>query len=326
MAYFDRVWRSRGASALRREFVGAATRDRARAAKHLNSGDATFPVLYLLMPELDRLGLYRELSARNIYALRLAAKKTGERNLESYLRYLQEMSDTDAELEYLTWMVDTGADWDGPSAGRDSYDAVIDLAVALLAGTWGEGGALARAAELIFRRNRAGLFIHDLVWGFFRDADAETLSAIAKYILSKDMRDVELACRLLGLDIPEAEEGQKRAFEGYTDYLRENRPFLYITGENFQATSAPSYIVPDVEAKYLRREISPKSRAPITPLTDAEMRALDAFREAEEEERVLLSEHSGRLKNRDGAAWEDWINADIARQVMAAREGGGEPI
>ncbi|MDR0861201.1 MAG: hypothetical protein LBN30_00250 [Oscillospiraceae bacterium] len=327
MGYFDRVWRTHGMGILKREFAAVVSRDRARAARQLNGEDATFPVLFILMPELDRFGFYKELSPRNISALRITTKKTtGDEKLERYLRYLEETETEQSQRDTLRWIIETGIDWDGPSAGRDEYDTVIDYAVALLVGDHGDNSQLAKIAELIFRRNRSGLFIHDLVWGFFRSVDADALSVVAKYIVSTNRDDVELACQMLGLDVPETMEAQEKTFTRYTDYLSENKSYLYLTGEGFQASSAPRHLTHDPEAKYLRREISPRDRAPLAPLSEIELKALTRFREAKDDVRELLIRHSGKVKTRGDDAWHNWINSDIARQVLAAQEDEGENI
>jgi hypothetical protein len=318
------MWRTHGSAALKSTFYSTAVRDRERAARYLNDADTSFPVLFILMPELEKLGLYKELSARNLHALRVCARK--QQKLEAYLTHLSGEIGEDAAREYYHWMVETGIGWDGPSAGRDEFDEVIDRTAALLIAAHSDDTLLVPIAELIFRRNRRGLFIHDLVWGFFQSADAAALAVIAKYIRSKDDADTQLACELLGLNAPEGESAKREVFDSFSEWLGENRPYLYLTGEHFQATSAPRPLGRDLEAKYLHREISPKDRAPKTPLEEHELKALEQFREAEREEQELLSAHSHKLHGKDKNAWGNWLGRHIAEQVMAARGDKGEMI
>jgi hypothetical protein len=326
VSYFDRIWRSSGASALKSEFYSAATRARERAVRYLSDGETSFPVVFILMPELERLGLYKDLPECQLHALRLCAKKTTDMKLESYLTYLLGGEEVKAPVECLKWLLESGITWDGPSAGRDDYDAVIDLAATLVIGDYGDTTMLVPIAELIFRRNRRGLFIHDLVWGFFQSIDAGALSALSKYILSNDVSDVNLACELLGLDVPMSDADKQTTFYGYTEWLRENRPYLYLTGEHFQATSKPHHLLHDVEAKYLQREITPRERAPLSPLSEEERRKLGQFREAKREEQDLLSAHSKKLRAKDMSAWGDWLGMELAEQVMAAKHDGEEAV
>jgi hypothetical protein len=327
VSYLDKIWRTSGASALRSEFYSVATRGRERAVRYLSDGDTSFPVLFILMPELERLGLYKDLPPRCVHALRLCAKKTSNAKLEDYLTYLIGGGEAiKAPQECLKWMLESGINWDGPSAGRDDYDAVIDLAATLIIADYGDTSMLVAIAELIFERNRRGLFIHDLVWGFFQSIDAGALSALSKYILSGDDSDVNLACELLGLDVPETQADKQTTYYGYTEWLRENRPYLYLTGEHFQATSKPHHLMHDVEAKYLQREITPRERAPLSPLSEDEQMRLGHFRQAGSEEQDLLSKHSKKLHTKDENAWGDWLGMELAEQVMAAKHDDREAV
>ncbi len=63
----------------------------------------------------------------------------------------------------LKWIFETGKNWDGPSVGHDPYDAVIDYTVALLIIVYEDKHILKEVAGLIFKRNRRGLYFHDLL-------------------------------------------------------------------------------------------------------------------------------------------------------------------
>ena len=70
-------------------------------------------------------------------------------------------SDANTLRTTLRWMLATGKYWDGPSREHDAYDAVLDYTSALLTGRYDDRAALPDIVELIFRRNRKGLYIHD---------------------------------------------------------------------------------------------------------------------------------------------------------------------
>ncbi|MDR0839635.1 MAG: hypothetical protein LBN99_08380 [Oscillospiraceae bacterium] len=280
--YFDRVWRAQGSAGLRTAFNSLARRGRDAALEALRDSENSFPVIFLLAPEAEKLGLDAGLPERAKFAIWLVASKAGDtKRRERYARMISPRGETpEPPRDALKWMIDTGADWDGPQAGRDDYDAAIDLASAHLAARFPDGESLSKIAELIFRRNRRGLYIHDLVWGFFQTADAFALSVIAKYIMSDNQADAELACSLLGLEPPKQRADKSAVFGRFSEWLAENRPYIYLTGEHFNLTSAPHYLSQDSEAKYLKREIHPRTRAPLTPLTEEEQSALEVFRES----------------------------------------------
>jgi hypothetical protein len=279
--YLGRVWRSQGAAGLRAAFRTIAKRSREEAAAALNDPDNGFPVLYLLAPEAERLGLENALPERAKYGIWLVAVKAGDTSrAQNYAIMLGKTGVFEPPQAVLKWLIDTGAGWDGPRAGRDDYDAAIDLAVAYFAERYADGDTLVKIAELIFRRHRRGLFIHDLVWGFFQGADASALAVIAKYIVSDDSADTELACKLLGLEMPSSSAGKVKIYAKFAEWLNENRKYIYLTGEHFNAMSAPRHLSHDEEAKYLGREIHPRTREPYTPLTGEELTALEVFRAA----------------------------------------------
>ncbi|MDR0906150.1 MAG: hypothetical protein LBN00_08270 [Oscillospiraceae bacterium] len=279
--YLGRVWRSQGAVGLRAAFRTIAKRSREDAVKALNDPENGFPVLYLLAPEAEQLGLENALPERAKYGIWLVATKAGDASrAQNYAIMLGAKSGVDPPQDTLKWIIETGADWDGPRAGRDDYDAAIDLAVAYFATQYADSDTLAKIAELIFRRHRKGLFIHDLVWGFFQSANASALAVIAKYIVSDNNADTELACKLLGLEMPKNSADKVKAYAKHAEWLNENRKYIYLTGEHFNAMSEPHHLSHDEEAKYLGREIHPRTRAPYTPLTSEELTALEVFRAA----------------------------------------------
>ncbi len=115
---------------------------------------------------------------------------------------------------------------------------------------------------------------------------------MARYLLSDDMHDVSLAARLLHLELPEdagKAERRRELFAKYREWLRENRSFLYFTGEQFNLSSEPVAMRADPEAVYLQKEISPKNGGPASPLTEHELKSLLNFRERPREEQNLLA-------------------------------------
>lgn len=302
MSYLDKIRIRGGAAKLRQVFSSAARSDRSGAAALLNDDSLQFPVLFILTNEIERFGMGDLLTARVREALDLV--RGGYADMLS--------ADT------LRWIVLTGADWDGPNTDYDTYDEIIDRA-ALGLSALSDCGVVDTVIDLAFRRNRRGLFMHDLVWCVFRCFRLQSLVHISKYLLSKNRRDFELACLLLHITDARFEPAaQQRAYTRFHEQLYENRPFLYLSGEHFQMTSEPEFVRADPEAKYLQREISPETCEPLTPLDDHELECLQAFRSLPAGKRERMSEYSHRLNAQDGEKWSQWMSRPIAEQVMAA--------
>jgi hypothetical protein len=314
-SYLENVWRAGGTDRLKRTFGDMARRDRAEALRLINDERLRFPILFVLMAEIGSNNLYDGLSKRNLTALNICTKKIYNHSIGA-----AEVADDGDRFQALKWMFSTGRDWEGPSEGRDPYDAVIDYAAALLITEYEDKTVLKDVTDLIFRRNRQGYYIHDLAWSFFQSLDYDALAATAGYLLSDNPRDVELAEKLLGIDADALRDrdGARRAHRQYIGWLNENKPYLYLTGEHFQLTSNPKHLDADREARYLGKEISPRSRAPIEPLTENEAECLHRFREAPPEEQEELSAYSGRLRARDARLWNEWIQKK-PEQAAAAR-------
>lgn len=317
-SYLDNVWSAGGTNRLRQTFNELALRDRQEALRQINDDWLRFPVLFILIPEISAHRLYPGLSRRNMAAMNICVKKIYKYDL---VDATTDQMDSDTFYDALKWMFDTGKQWGGPSGGQDAYDSVIDYVSALLVIIFEDKTVLKEIADLIFKRNRRGLYIHDLVWSFFQSLDRDALTIIAGYLLSNHPRDVELASQLLCLDVPvSSNTGEvKKTHRQYLDWLNENKPYLYLTGEHFQMTSKPRHLDADREAKYLGKEISPRYRAPVEPLTENELECLHRYRETSREEQELLTDYSHKLRYRDAQLWYEWMHKQTAEQVMAAR-------
>jgi hypothetical protein len=313
----DSIWLAGGTHRLKQLFSALARRNQPEALRQINDERLRFPVLFILMPEISAEKMYTGLSQRNLAALNICSRKIYKHEIDAAATVA---ANSDTYYQTLKWMLETGKDWDGPSDGRDPYDAVIDYTAALLTVTYEDKTVLKDIAGLIFRRNRKGLFMHDLVWSFFQVLDRDALVIIAGYLLSNNPRDVDLAAKLLNMNAQASNRGEVlKAHRKYIDWLDDNRPYLYLTGEHFQSTSEPKHMDADTEAKYLGKEISPRYRAPVEPLTENEVKCLHKYREAAPEEQALLTSYSHKLRRRDAKMWYEWMQKQTAEQVIAAR-------
>lgn len=314
LSYLDSLWLGSDPERLKQEFRSLASRDKRRAIRLINDPKLHFPTLFVLIPEIWSMEI-KELSPRNLEAIRICAFKSGNPDANLKKR-------SPSEFEALKWMFETGSAWDGPFEQYDSYDAVIDTCAALLIKKYKYTSILPQVCELIFRRNRKELYIHDLVWSFFEAYEPDSLKLIARYLLSYDKRNVELACKLLHLPIPGdySDHGARQAlYENFISWLGENNPYLLFTGQHFQQTSEPEPLMVDDEALYLGKRISPKNGQPLEPLTQNEMLRLLDYRRAPSKERRLLSSYSAKMRSRDRQSWQQWLNKELAQQVSTAK-------
>ena len=312
----ERLRRVHGAEALKSQFGEALKNQAETAVRMLNDGGLHFATLFLLKPEIEKAGLTEKLSVRNRAALELCGKI--QENPKSIAAGGIPYGDRAVHAAFL-WIFRTGAADDGLS---EEYDGILDLCASVLLRRYREKAILPEVVSLIFRRNRKHGYLHDLIWAFFEFRDPGALRYLAEYLRSPNERDAELA-RLL-LHLPEADgRGKQVQYRDYLRWLNENRAYLYFTGEGLQASNQPQICGVDLGAKYLGKGISPRSREPVSPLTEGEQECLSCFAGTGESERAILSEYSQKLHARDPAFWSRWIHYPVEEQIRIAKGGTG---
>jgi len=320
LSALDQIRVRQGKARLQKIFHGLALRNRPRALSYLNEEKLQFPSLYLLMPEIRGLDLYEDLNPRNIEALKTCAKILDDENLGMRVGpFLQQ--DNKTTQQTLQWIFATGAQWQGQGK-TGAYDAVIDGVTALLTRAYEDKNVLPAVADMIFTRNRQGYFIHDLVWAFFQSFDPDALKLVAKHLLSRNSQDVELACKLLHLPLPQ-ETGRgadmQKQYQDYLTWLEENKSFLYFTREYFHLTSDPQPVDVDMSAKYVCKRISPKNKKTLEPLTAGEQRSLQVFEKMPGEKQKILSDYSYKIHEQDLSLWHQWIQKQLGEQIIIAQ-------
>ncbi len=321
----DCVRRRRGIDACKNMLRKLGRDCRQTAVRQINSDGLLFASLFILQPEIKELNLSGELSERNRIALNICeeikdVKKSGGGSGNSLSFHNETVHSV------LLWMFRTGAEDDGLS---NEFDQILDITASVLIRTHHEKAILPAIAELMFRRNRKGAYIHDIVWIFFQARDAGSLKLIAGYLRSSVREDVDLARTLLNLpqDTQLRTSGDRqRQYSKYVSWLTENSPYLYFTGESFQLTNSPSACGVNLEAKYLGKNSSPRSRKPLAPLTEEEKTSLDRFNEAAEEEKAGLAEYSQKLHRENQPDWSQWMQYPVAKQIDIAKYGRRELI
>jgi hypothetical protein len=325
LSHLDRIRLFQGAAQLKHSFLQWAAQNKYKAISYINDEAVSFPCLFILLPEIEQTQLWSKLPPHHLAALYVCAKKWENHHLEAQLYPLAPQDDAKKHAALL-WMLQTGARWEGPKENYDPYDAALDAAAALLLKTYHDKTVLPTVAELIFRRNRKGLLIHDLVWSFFSLFDTTAPRLIAHYLLSSNEEDVALACKLLHLSPPLQENSptaKQHRYRQYLFWLEENNPFLYPTGECFQLTSSPQPLGVDLDAKYMGKNAATRNKKPQEPLTQEEINYLKGFHEASVEEQALLASFSKKLHDKNKKQWERWLQKTTAEQLRIARSGLG---
>lgn len=245
MAFLDGIRHKHGNEGLKNVFHEAIGHDADKAVRLINDNRILFPTLFVLRPEIVKVGLHPHLNARNNVALALS-----DDILSGNLAAEHRGRETDKAV--LSWMLHSGYRSDGMN---EHYDVVLDNAALLLARVHGDKHCLRPIEELIFSRHRKGAYNYDLVWAFFEASEPEDLLLLANRLQSPDIRDVELARQLLNF-IPciESENNPVVQYRCSHKWIRQNRDRLYYTGESNQQRSNPSrYALAPVTQQYAYR-------------------------------------------------------------------------
>lgn len=240
-------------------------------------------------------------------------------NTSSFSKF-QDLSSYYKEIGYfvLRGMFERGVTQNHQSNDNDEF---VDTIAALLIKVHKDKTILPIVVDMIFFRNRKGLFTHDLIWAFFQARDPNSLMLIANYLSSKDVNDVKLACKLLDF-VPYIDMGMERnGKDKYVDifnWLNENYPFLYFTGDSFQRTSNPKPYIVAIDAKYMCRRVSLYTGNPLITYSDKEKNLLGYFNILDEDNKLFLSKCSNKIYYENIYLWKAWISHSIINQIGIA--------
>lgn len=350
--YLNQIRRLRGTNACKQYFNKLAKNQKTDA---INSESLTFPSFFILQPEICGHNMENQLNTRN-----LAAKSLSSKALMRHISKLQNSGADEADeasqtagtfhsqkkLSYetrhtaaadshesefteeekhsaLLWIFRTGAADDGLS---DEYDQILDTAAAALIKKHHDKTILPALVKLIFSRNRKGAYTHDLIWTFFQTRDAQALKYIAEYLRSSNKKDIKLAQTLLNLPEITANAGRENQYRAYMSWLNENLPYIYFTGENFSLTNRPAPCDLSVSAKYLCKNISPRGKKPLVPLTETEQTYLQCFGGANENQKKTLAAYSSKIHTETPSYWSRWLQYPVEKQIQIAENGLGATL
>lgn len=313
--YLDQIRINKGADKCRAALNEAFRENVQRAAGLLNDHRLTFPCLYILLGQIEALHIQRYLNPRNIIAIRIASQIRGAKASDA--DYLS--SKRDSVYPVLKWIVKTGSDEEIP---EDDYEEILDVAVSVLITIYKDRDILPLVADLIFKRNRNGRYIHDLVWALFRVHDPRILKLIAEHMKSSDEKDVALAAELLNIDetpVLVDKGNQDGRYAVYLHWLEENEPYLYFTEESFQYASVPVFCAVDLERKYIQKGTHAYDKQPILPSGEDTSENLAAFKQLSGEEQKILSEYSKKIHDKSILVWKDWLHVPVSEQIKTAK-------
>lgn len=321
IGFLDNIRLSNGVDSLKNYYHDLLMNNNEKAAELINDENLHYCSLYVLQPELETFDLKERLNDRIRAALRItrdiAARDSEDMDTLTKGQNIHTLS-------VLKWILGSGYADDGLSGG---YEAVMEQTAILLSRIYRDTELLAEIEEMIFSRNRKGLFVHYLIWAFFEARSPYSLSLLANRLCSQERSDIDLAKRLLSF-IPAiaADSGA----EGITLYMaaagwiQENQPFLYYTGESLHQTGNPHHYDISREAKYLCSPVSAEDGSFLRAAADNERSLARTFNELDNDSKNLLSDCSYLLYRRNVHQWNTWMQLPVEGQIrLAAAVMGG---
>ncbi|NFM78215.1 hypothetical protein FDC04_05100 [Clostridium botulinum] len=319
--FLDKRMDDSGVDNIRSFFYQLAKENEKEALNLINDENLHFTSLFVLRPEIEELNLFQKLNARNRIALGITNEILSSKRNISDVEYLS-FDYIQAVHSVLKWMLETGCINDGLD---DQYDEILDITAIFLIKIYRDKTVLPIISEMIFRRYKQGLLIHDLAWAFFESRDPISLSIISERLQSKELKDVELAQELLsfvpGIGIRENIDIKKQ-YLSFLDWFGKNNLFLHFTGESFQQVKNPAIYRVVLEAKYLCEPVSIDTGEILRILSGKECKLIDQFKRLDENTQELLSEFSVMLHHNNICKWQYWLECPIGEQIKFARIGG----
>lgn len=295
----------------------------AEVSRLINDPDLRFTTLYLLENQAAHSDIYKNLNVRNKNALKLI-RLLRERNYSKVEDLLPEYRQTVHMC--LKWMLGTGYPDDGLN---DDFDEILDSDVILLVQVLNDESVVPLLAEMIFNRNRQKRYIYDLVWTFFEVHKPEYLLLIADRLKSDHPHDVKLAMKLLHF-VPSVNEGsganRNRLHLECVKWIKDNADYLDYTGETFQQANQPMPYAISYESKYVHKAKKDNEAFTKDSLEEYQAKAVDAFARLNEKTKMVLSDFSKSLYEKDQKIWKQWIKSPLDEQLRFANRRRGRFI
>lgn len=317
IGFLDNIRLNNGIDCLKNHFHGLLMNNGEGAAELLNDENLQYCSLYSLQPELEAFAFENRLNERNRTALRIT-RDIVSKNTEDL--HLLTQGRNDHMLSVLKWILGTGYPDDGLS---DEYDTVMEHAAIQLSRTYRDSSLLNEIAEMIFSRNKNESLTHYLIWAFFEARSTYSLNFIANRLCSEEKCDRDLARKLLAFipgvcGCPDAVSDRAVLYRTASNWLHENQPFIFYTGENLHEAVNPMHCDISLTAKYMGRPVSAENGSLLRPADSRETGLADQFSQLDMKDQKLLSDCSYLLYRRNVHQWNTWIRLPMNEQKRLA--------
>lgn len=323
IGFLDNIRLNNGVDCLKNHFHGLLMNDSEKCAELLNDENLQYCSLYSLQSELEAFNFENRLNERNRTALRITRDIVSRNSEDLHLLTQGRNSHT---LSVFRWILGTGYPDDSLS---DEYETVMEHAAIQLCRTYRDTSLLNEIAEMTFSRNKKELLTHYLIWAFFEARSTYSLHLIANRLCSVEKCDRDLARKLLAF-VPcvcgctDAGSDGTDLYREASDWIRENQPFMFYTGESLHEAVNPLHYDISLAAKYMCRSVSVEDGSMLRPVDDRDCALTDRFNELDTKDKKLLSDYSYLLYRRNVHQWNTWIRLpmDVQMRLAAALMGG----
>jgi hypothetical protein len=287
----------------------------------LNSDNISFPKLFELSKQMNKSTITKNLNLKSKIALEFSEDVLSK---EKSFILKGDLNNNDNKIKRaaLKWILETGAVNDGKS---NEYDEVIDKAAIILSVMFKDTSILPIMKEIIFKRNKGKMLIHDLLWGYFSSNEIQTLELIATKLKSDDAEDIKFAFDLLQLQRRfnmSYDMFPQTMYAKFINWYKKNEDYIYFTGESFQEKPNPSYYSINIEAKYLCKKVLRENGTILNITCDQELELVNNLKKADKITKKFISNYSNELHRKDIISWKDWFNCSFRMQLQIALSGG----
>jgi hypothetical protein len=285
------------------------------AIRLINDNTIAFSTLYPLIQTSIENKLYYDFTPKNILMLKIYFKATHNSFLEDETDQLMQINET---LYYntLKWMVQNCENNIEVDA---TYSKLIDVSLSLLLLKYKDKSSIDSVVKLIFKRCKNETCYHDLVWALFELKDYQILETIAFYLKSSNLIEKNLAIKLLNFK----DEKVIYSYTNCMNFMRENKDYIYFTGDGLNLSSNPMFFEIHLNAKYLCKPSITNTSDPSNLLTPKENDHLNKFNQLTPEAQITLANYSNSIYKQNKRLWRAWSNFDTDNQMEAYKKGMG---
>ncbi|MFZ7121924.1 MAG: hypothetical protein ACOWWH_13375 [Eubacteriaceae bacterium] len=311
----DKMKLNMSAENFKEKFNQMVQLEKQKSIHFINHSELKFSTFFLLIEEIE----YSEIFPRMNYRNRIAIKIIHSIQQRLYAHEINYIASDKKIIQVFLWMFKTGY---LENEMQEDYDVVIDGVASLLIQKFHYKGIFHELAELIFKRNREGRYIHDLVWIIFHSKDIKILRILGKYLKSEHVKDRTLASKLLRYDMTKIQTKDS----SYEEWLSQNKQYIYFTGESLQLASEPRFYRVNLEAKYLNKKVSHANGRTINSLSLYEKDNCEKIKNITCVDMELISRYSVILHDKNIYSWRKWMGYELKEQIEIAKKDLGGVI